>query len=372
MMNQYLKKYQIILHTESPVFIGSGKCMNKKEYIFDKGTVYVPDFEKMFSFMQRNNLLEKYQDYLLNDKRDFAGWLRNNQIKLKDCMPWIDYMLSGGDAVFEEKGKKEVHTFMKDSYGCPYIPGSSLKGAIRTALLSQNILSNKQRYGKIAQDVMGAQLNNRKSMLQRECGSLERNAFYKIQRVDEKGREIRNNAVNDIMSGIRVSDSKPLDSSCLILCQKVDENTRGEERKMPLLRECLKPGTTVTFELTIDSSLTSLTPEDIMEAIDTFAKNNKQCFESAFKTKIGLQSGSILLGGGAGYQTKTVSYALLGNNPRSVKRISQIIDATLAKKMRDQHKHYMDARLGVSPHTIKCTYYRQKKYLMGVCTIAIE
>lgn len=50
-MDSFLKQYHVMLHTIGPVFVGSGKQLNKKEYIIDKRKkeVLVFDMGKMFS-----------------------------------------------------------------------------------------------------------------------------------------------------------------------------------------------------------------------------------------------------------------------------------------------------------------------------------
>lgn len=40
----------------------------------------------------------------------------------------------------------DVHTFIKDSKGRMYIPGSSLKGAFRTAIIAAMIRKDRERY----------------------------------------------------------------------------------------------------------------------------------------------------------------------------------------------------------------------------------
>ncbi len=374
-MNNYLKTYKIILTTKAPVFIGSGKDLNKKEYIYEyhKSKVHIPDFTKMFEFMNKTHRINKFQDYMLNYYGDFSRWLKDNKIYPQEYMQWIDYSLFVDEGVFENGQKNEIHICMKDAYGCPYIPGSSLKGAIRTALLANDILENKSKYSRIASDVMRAELKSRNKMLKIETEHIEQKAFNTLNRVDEKGKPIKlSNAVNDVMSGIRISDSKPLDKSCLILCRKIDESTSGVQRYMPLLRECIKPDTTVEFDLTIDTTLAKITVQDIMKAINNFANHNAQNFDSSFKPNGQMLPNTIVIGGGAGYQTKTVAYPLLGKNSNTVKRISQIISATLGKKIAETHKHYKDESLGISPHTAKRTYYLKKKYTMGVCVIEIK
>lgn len=340
-MNNYLKTYKIILTVQSPVFIGDGKKIGKKEYIFDyrNSMVYVPDFDKMFDYMYKKNLLLKYQDYMLKEDRlDLAGWLKNNNILSKDYMSWISYSMSSGDAVFDNKSKKEIDSFVKDVYGKPYIPGSSLKGAIRTVLLADNIMKNRAKYSVSNSKVMNGNLAvPRNRLLTDEMKEIEQQRFYTLNRKDKNDRPVpKSNAVNDVMSGLRISDSKPLDTSSLVLCQKVDENTSGIERKMPLLRECLKPGTTVEFDLTIDTTICPFDKDDIMAAINSFAQNNLNCFDMSFKSNGTQKKDSILIGGGTGYQTKTVTYPLLGKSPQTVDRISKIIEATLGKDAKEK------------------------------------
>ena len=47
-MGKELQHYTITLHTEGPVFIGSGRTIGKKEYIYDRyaNKVHIPNMEK--------------------------------------------------------------------------------------------------------------------------------------------------------------------------------------------------------------------------------------------------------------------------------------------------------------------------------------
>ena len=46
----------------------------------------------------------------------------------------------------EEKGRLQIMTCVTDPYGNPYIPGSSLKGMLRTILLSKDIDQDQIKY----------------------------------------------------------------------------------------------------------------------------------------------------------------------------------------------------------------------------------
>ena len=55
-MNEYLKCYKVKLHVLSPVHIGSGTKIGKKEYIYMPWNhqVIIPDIQKMYAELQKN------------------------------------------------------------------------------------------------------------------------------------------------------------------------------------------------------------------------------------------------------------------------------------------------------------------------------
>ena len=157
-----MRNYTLTLRTEAPVFVGSGETIGEKEYLFlpAQRLVCIPDMVKMFSDFERRHLTGAYEKYLLRDGRDFAAWLREKGVITpgRRLPPWIAYSVDSTDAVFENRGKKEILTFTKDAYGCPYVPGSSVKGMLRTVLLSALILHNRDKLSAEAQAVRQADL----------------------------------------------------------------------------------------------------------------------------------------------------------------------------------------------------------------------
>lgn len=359
-MKNYIETYQIVLETLSPVYIGSGQEISKKEYIYDSSDkkVHIPDMKKMYTFFMRKGLLNEYEKYILEDKKDFFIWLKSNHIYKKDYMTWIDYSMDSGDTVFEQRGKKGILTCIKDAYGCPYIPGSSIKGALRTALLAGDILDNKQKYQNISNKVERVPLQGRHS-LEKEAKEVEEIFYNVLSRKDKKY-----DAVNDIMVGLRISDSKPLSCNDITLCQKIDMTPDGKENKINILRECIKPNTKVEFDMEIDQTLFKMTPKQIQHNINLFLASYNALFASHFNQKY--KKDTIFIGGGAGFMSKTVVHQLLMGKPKRIKRVSEIIDASLGDK-----KHQNNEKLGVSPHMIKITYYNGKKYSYGACKISI-
>ena len=104
MMASFLKKYNIELKTAGPVFIGSGNIIHKKEAIFKKNSVIIIDTQKMFKYLCDKRLLDKYQDYMLDDRMDLATFLQNNNIDKDVYSKWDAKELSLGDTISTRKG----------------------------------------------------------------------------------------------------------------------------------------------------------------------------------------------------------------------------------------------------------------------------
>ena len=172
------------------------------------------------------------------------------------------------------------------------------------------------------------------------------------------------------MAGLRVSDSKPLSTDCLILCRKQDERKDGEKKELNLARECIRPGTQLEFDVTVDTTLCKWEKAQILWALRFFGQCYTECFGGKFASGDKLAPNMFYLGGGSGFASKTVVYPLLGS--AGLKTVSKIIDTTLPVKIRHQHKHFKDVQEGVSPHTIKKTTYNGRKYSFGLCSLDME
>ena len=148
-MASFLKKYNIELKTVGPVFIGSGKIINKKEAIFLEDSVIIIDTQKMFKYLCDNMLLDKYKDYMLDDRMDLATFLQNNNIDKDVYSKWDTKELSLGDTKDTSQGDVKsngISSFVRDGSGKVYVPGSSLKGMLRTILIGACIISDKNKH----------------------------------------------------------------------------------------------------------------------------------------------------------------------------------------------------------------------------------
>lgn len=367
-MNHFLEKHKIILQTIGPVFIGDGRELVKNEYILNKKNriAHIIDQKKLFRYLQTKGLVEKYEAFSLRPNGGLRSWLYEEKIPHGDVQSFVDYSLDCDD-IAELNTMKNVMTFQRDAYGFPYIPGSSLKGAIRTALLGADIVENTGKYSALPNKIRTAESRNRNVYLKKEIGHVESQFFHTKDREDRR-EDIR----NDCMSGLRISDSKPLSVSDLTLCQKIDMHVDDRETALPILRECLKPGTKIEFDLVIDRNECSFTVADILKSVDVFLESYNKLFLENFKREELYERRVIYLGGGSGFATKTVLHQLLAGERDRVKVVSNVIDNTLFSQSKNEHKHYKDAGLGVSPHVAKLTEYDRRLVQMGACKIEIQ
>ena len=211
---------------------------------------------------------------------------------MPDILKWLGvksrdfggYRLSASDVDFNTNKKplNEIHAFMKDAFGQPYIPGSSLKGALRTIICNVKfgVDNSKDRGRNVIRIPWGAK---------------------------------RGQAFSDFFHDIRVSDSEPLSRQCLMICQKIDF-AKGKERPnppLPIARECIKPRNVIEFTITCEGREAN----EAMEQLVQWSRNHYDRYDEYFlstETKPEYvqdnppKGGFLYLGGGAGFWTKTI------------------------------------------------------------------
>lgn len=364
-MKRVLKTYQLELKVCGPVFIGSGVEIQKKEYVFlNRSTVGVVDIGKLYLLAKRKHLENDFERFMVSDVReDLKHWAERNRIPARELESCLKYKVNVGD-IQMEKGRMQIMAFVKDPYGKPYIPGSSIKGMLRTILLCSELMENPEKYRRDGQQVRAELQEARKgkNILQRNVKGIEEKVFNTLNRTDKS-----KDAVNDRMSGIIISDSEPLETSELILCQKWEYHMDGSCKTLNLLRECIKPGTVIKAKMTVDESVNPITVNEIMDGIKLFYERYYKVFQKKFPTADRMADDTVFLGGGSGFVSKTMVYSLLGEK-EAISTVQDIFEKTNVPK---EHKHFKDSRLGVSPHILKCTKYHGKEYMMGQCELKI-
>lgn len=278
-MKNYHTEFKFNLFVLGPMHIGSGKKYTKKEYIYENEKYYFPNMGELYLKIRNNEKLSKEFIEFMSEKNtgyrttSLKEFLSKNNITDRD---FGGYSIAESGYEFEKKqgsrnwnnarndslrNLNEIVAFVKDEFGNPYIPGSSLKGAIRTILVNEE---------------------------------------FKTDDVPWKDG-------NNIFNEIRVSDSKPISVDNLTLVQKWDYNAKKNcSNSLPIWRESLKPLTRVEFTITTSSERARKLIENLSHYAKIFYQRYENKFLSAYPDSI-IQKNigcPIYLGAGSGLWTK--------------------------------------------------------------------
>lgn len=362
---EHLSVYDLILTTRSPLHIGSGNVIAKTEYLFDPRTetVTLINTEALLNWLYRMRLADSYESFVLSGDTRLYRFLRDHNITNRDLKDLGLYSVNAADALDDSHSLKEIHTFIRDSNYRAYIPGSSIKGAFRTVILAGMMTKNK--IGSWPND--SSKSRNARQMQELEGQYLNILSLKK----DRAGNRI-NDPVNSILRGLSISDSEPISDSNMILVGKIDVNEKGEYKKIPLCRECIRPDTTLRFKLTLDHSALpeEFTSESLIKLILAFDDFYDKTYLARFTPPSDASPisylNAIILGGGAGFFAKSLAYPYLG-----IQNGMQYTERIMREQFR-KHKHEQDiSKHGISPHTMKYGKYRGELYPFGVCGVQI-
>ena len=325
------QKYQI--ETVTPVHIGSGETLNHINGYYTNGKWYHIDLERVLAHPSAD------ANVLTSDmgQRNFRWerYLRQHNMNPAE--------LSASSFPCPQNPEEvEIREAIKVTHDQPFIPGSTLKGAIRTALLWEILNQSSDVYEKSQEHLnelikRGSRGNPRREQPARRIETL---AFSSDPKRGDPNR--------DLFRALQVSDTAPLESDALEigmawtmtinrnnkLVQKID---RGREYKNFVQQ--IQTGQRLTFTLKIDellfredekqrlgfTDLQQKTLQDIAEVCrsltDQLMKSERDFFsfyslpeianiyDKLISLNRNLPEGAFLLqiGWGTGYQAKTVS-----------------------------------------------------------------
>ena len=293
-MKTEYRTFQFSLLSMAPIHIGSGDKYTSREFIYEDGYFYFPDMGKFYNRMVEKGYDQKFERFLQERKprasnNRLISFLLDNRISDRDFGGYI-IKETGLETEENDNDSKlgainEVVKFMRDPFGTPYIPGSSLKGAIRTILMNTNPDWNNKK----VVDTRGKRPKENKNMI--SWGA-------------KKGKEF-----NDLFNAIRVSDSKPFSNESLILVQKWDCSAKSLKVKpLPLYREAIAPLTKVEFTITTTTAEAATLIEKLEDKALEFYKGYNNFFLKDFpedKIQDNIDY-PIYLGAGSGAWTKTI------------------------------------------------------------------
>lgn len=140
-------QYRIKLTTLTPICIGDGKTINSvTDYISDRNKVHYLNKQNIAERLAGDDeLMDRYMSEIISNMNN-----NRTEFDLKNFLEKVLKLSLQDYALYSVEGKntKELNTIIKNPDRSPYIPGSTLKGAIKTAFLYEWLLDKNNGWCK--------------------------------------------------------------------------------------------------------------------------------------------------------------------------------------------------------------------------------
>jgi len=326
------EKYNIELQTTTPLHIGNGKSYSSLEYFIDKGHINFIDINSVFESIGKGKTEEESIKAIDELSKKIEKSVINTQQTIDAKAFFAEYVVNVSDFVIKTlqtdikpQKRVEIHQFINQN-GRYYIPGSSIKGAIRTAYLF-NYFDKNENIEKLVRVLNDHQI-------------------YDKSKSNELNKIVFGEITDDFFKYIHVEDSQFLtdDNIKVIETRRYNNkpqttrfNNKPQKETILIYLETIKENTLVNFEIKIHDRFNGKI-EDMKNSIrnltgivcDYEIKNNKNPdFIRDFYDKI-LDSMKnpdeiyLNVGFGGGFLPKTI-YLLLWKYKKEINLIKRLL-----------------------------------------------
>ena len=355
-------KCKMKLEVLTPLHIGGADYkskLDKKEYVFDKdkGTLTLIDSEKFISFLIKKNLFDDYIFYIqknLSSKK----YEQDKNIKLIDFLKSRDIYkniekfrkktLTKIDAEIEEMN--DIKLMLRNLQGKPYIPGTSIKGALVNFLLVNYIINNRDKFknekNKILEIAQKANNDNdikkAKNNIKRIVNDIEKYIIYGDNKELEKSKRF----------GVSVSDTYNYSNTRTYFYRDIDEkrdtSKKEKEQPIPIYREYIMANSIFDFDITLDidlikkSKLKIKTISDLTEALEN---TSNYLINKILKDENSSQIENLILGANTGFLQKTIIYSLFEKKEERLEVVKKLLHLKKGDKIKDHLKDKFSPRV---------------------------
>ena len=355
-------KYKMKLEVLTPLHIGGADYkskLDKKEYVFDKdkGTLTLIDSEKFISFLIKKNLFDDYIFYiqknltLKNNKQDknikLIDFLKSRYIykNIEEFRKKAPIKIA---AEIEEMN--DIKLMLRNLQGKPYIPGTSIKGALVNFLLVNYIINNRDKFknekNKILEIAQKANNDNdikkAKNNIKRIVNDIEKYIIYGDNKELEKSKRF----------GISVSDTYNYSNIRTYFYRDIDEkrdtSKKEKEQPIPIYREYIMANSIFDFDITLDidlikkSKLKIKTISDLTEALEN---TSNYLINKILKDENSSQIENLILGANTGFLQKTIIYSLFEKKEERLEVVKKLLHLKKGDKIKDHLKDKFSPRV---------------------------
>lgn len=384
MNSKQFETAKMCLKVVTPINIADGIVLGAKDYLYDsrRQKVYFLNLHQWHLFIYKHMLLEKYESYLANfrDKQSLLEWLRMQGYDIDDVRTVITSEAQATVNLMDSERKKtlnDISRHIQQPDGSLYVPGSSIKGVFRTAIL-YSLLQKRQdikvKYWRQIQEKISSNYFKPYRDFNKLISDLENELLHNLRLLDGNIRS--NNAVCSAMRGLQVSDTYASRNMQTAILQKVDGGFdkfgKASPKKLPIFRECMLPEAELFFDVKIEKSVMNTiginSIDDLLKATHSFFAAVTDLLQQAFGKEYreafqGVAAGNMFLGGNTGFLSKTLLAMLAPDKDTAKNTIKVLLDKSFKT-----HKHLLRDKI-IAPRTLKCTNYNGKLMLMGVAEV---
>ena len=385
-MSNRIDHAQLLLTVVSPTNIGGPEKLTTKDYMYnyDAGEVYLLNNYEWFRFLARHNKLAEFELYMQDEMvrpngRTMYDWAKNTvgaaQLTKDALGPVIGSIMKSS---IYNKGRKnslnDITPQIRGANGDVYIPGSSIKGVIDSAIIS-HMLRNNKAFRSTVQRELKKVLDVYK---RKNARNLFKDIFKMVNLVILKHIHVLTNnegkpfkaILASAFRGLSVSDAMAMGAIQTEVLKKEDSCIDEDgTHAISVHRECILPNQKFSFTVTLDTAMTKeigitsinqvldILQEDFDATHKLLASKFKKVSPSIFKA---LELANAYIGSNTGFVQKTIIMAaFIDDEKTGIDIIKAILDVNFQKAEHDRKDTIM------APRAIKLVKWNGNYYEMG-------
>lgn len=385
-MSNRIDHAQLVLTVVSPTNIGGPEKLATKDYMYnyDAGEVYLLNNYEWFRFLARHNKLSDFETYMQDEMvrsngRTMYDWAKNaigaSQLTKDALGPAISSIMKSS---IYNKGRKnslnDITPQIRGTNGDVYIPGSSIKGVINSAIISHMLRNNKAFRSTVQRELIRVldvyKRKNARSQFKDIFKMVNQAILKHIHVLTNDEGKLFKGILASAFRGISVSDAMPIGSIQTEVLKKEDSCIDEDgTHAISVHRECILPNQKFSFTVTLDTAMTKeigitsidqvldILQEDFDATHELLASKFKKVSPSIFKA---LEPANAYIGSNTGFIQKTIIMAAFTDDEKTgIDIIKAILDVNFQKAEHDRKDTVM------APRAIKLVKWNGNYYEMG-------
>ena len=245
------KTFKVYLRTLTPIHIGSGEEYEPVNYVIKNGRMFVLNMEKFNAFLIKRGNFSKFLEVC-----DKGGILAIRTFIFENFDESVAEKIIDVSNEYEKLYKENINSYTQNQQdilnqlaiqktsislfqAMPIIPGSSIKGAIRTAILNYfSRHKDKQRDKRIA--------HNTKNLEAYLLNFLE---------YDEDKDRYKFDVINDPLKFLKISDFSLIEGNTFVDIVSNIQSFNSDKENVPQYLELIKPNSIFEGTISIEENL---------------------------------------------------------------------------------------------------------------------